>query len=105
MIFRVIHVLATVRLIANGTSLVFQFCYPNSAFKDRGNKQLFIRSLIQASGTPINLLRGILKPALLTDTVFERDMLESYCDLTRAVFLVPIASVSLFHQWYTTEVP
>ena len=103
--FRIIHILAAIRMLANGTSLLFQYNYPNSSFMDRGNKQLFVRSLIKGSGIFIHVARGYLKPTLLAGTEFERLPIESLANFTRAFILLPIISGSLMHQWYTTIVP
>ena len=94
---RAICIFACLRLVANGTSIMIQYNHPERTFLDRGNDQLFYRSLIQATGTPMNFLRGVLKIVLLSGTVYERHEIEIYADLTRALLLVPICSISLFH--------
>jgi len=101
--FRIIHVIASIRMFLNGMSLFLQFCFPKRGVTARrGNEQLFYRGMIQGSGTPIHLARGILKMALLAETKYERIPVEIACNFIRALVLIPIASGSLFHQWLHT---
>ena len=103
--FRIIHCFAAARMLLNGVTLCLQYNYPTSALCNRGNEQLFFRGCVRATGIPIHLLRGFLKPGILFDTEFERLPVETFANFTRAFFLIPISSFSLFHQWYTTVTP
>jgi len=99
--FRVIHVFAAVRFFLNGSSLLLQFQYPfRGVTVNRGNEQLLIRAWVRTAGVPLQLLRGILKQALLTNTDFERSTIEVLVNFLRCA-LITTSAASLFIQWRT----
>jgi len=100
--FRVIHVFAAVRFFLNGSSLLLQFQYPfRGVTVNRGNEQLLIRAWVRTAGVPLQLLRGILKQALLTNTDFERSTIEVLVNFLRCA-LITTSAASLFIQWRTS---
>jgi len=100
--FRVIHIFAAIRFFLNGSSLLLQFRYPlRGVTTNRGNEQLLYRSCVRIAGVPLQLLRGILKLALLTETDFERSSIEITVNFLRCI-LITTSAASLFIQWRTT---
>jgi len=103
LVFRILHIAAALRMTMNGTSLFLQFRYPHRMFLSHGNEQLFYRGCIQATGVPINIMRGVLKVSILTGTEFERLPVEVAVNFIRAFVTIPISSGSLFSQWWYTS--
>ena len=103
--FRVVHVVAALRMFANCWSLCDQFRTPGDGVSaDHGHRQLWIRARVRASGVPIQLLRGILKLALLRGTRFERGDVEVAVNFVRALALIPASAYSLDRQYRTSGV-
>ena len=100
--FRAIHLVAAVRMILNGHSLLAQWAEPSRRTSPaRGHPQLRRRSYVRAAGVPIHLARAVLKISLLRDTRYARSALEIAVNLARGLVLIPIAAWSLRAQWAT----
>lgn len=98
--FRVIHVVAAVRMLGNGISLFCQYAFPaDGVCASRGHRQLHVRSRIRALGVPLHLSRGVLKLVLLRGTRYERLDVEVASNFVRALLLIPISAWSLDAQW------
>mmetsp|Transcript_90534 Transcript_90534/g.174297 ORF Transcript_90534/g.174297 Transcript_90534/m.174297 type:complete len:392 (+) Transcript_90534:70-1245(+) len=102
-VFRILHVFNSLQLVLNGLSCFLQYRYPHRMFASHGNEQLFYRGCIQATGVPINMLRGILKISMLTGTKYERLPFEVAVNFLRAFVTIPFSSGSLFNQWWYTQ--
>lgn len=102
--FRVVHVLAALRMLLNGLSLVLQFLLPQRGVTARhGNEQLFYRGCIRILGVPLHVARGVLKLVILRGTPFERSSLEVVVNFARCL-PISVSSWSLLHQWRHTGV-
>lgn len=86
----------------NGLSLTLQYKYPKRGVGKRGNEQLFYRGLVRLSGIPLHLCRAMLKLGELHGTEFERQPVEIFINLMRALVVIPIAAWSLLNQWATS---
>mmetsp|Transcript_20135 Transcript_20135/g.62270 ORF Transcript_20135/g.62270 Transcript_20135/m.62270 type:complete len:403 (-) Transcript_20135:170-1378(-) len=101
-VFRALHVVAAVRQVLNGRSLLRQYFTPSlrsTAF--RGHDELHRRGCIRASGVPLHFARGLLKILLLRGTQYERTDHEIVVNFLRALVFVPIGAWSLRRQWLT----
>merc|ERR1712045_998304 len=103
LVFRILHIVAALRMVLNGSSLFLQYRYPHRMFASHGNEQLFYRGCIQATGVPINIIRGALKISILTGTEYERLPVEVAVNFVRAFVTIPISSGSLLNQWWCTK--
>ncbi|CAJ1386278.1 unnamed protein product [Effrenium voratum] len=102
--FRIMHGIMVVYWMATASSLTMQFLQPlRGVSSTTGNIQLWIRARIRATGVPVQLARGILKPILLTGTEYERAPIEAVINITRAG-LICIVVWSLDNQWRTSGV-
>lgn len=96
--FRILHCFAALRMLLNGCSLFCQYLFSHRMFLGHGNEQLFFRGCIQGSGIFLHLTRAILKLVWLQN--IERSRLEIAVNFIRALCLIPIATWSLFNQWF-----
>jgi len=99
---RALHVIAALRFLANGHSLLTQFACPSLRTTSfRGHDELRRRAYIRAVGVPLHLARAVLKLTNLDGTRFERSPFEIGVNVVRAVLLIPISTWSLHRQWMT----
>mmetsp|Transcript_134870 Transcript_134870/g.247866 ORF Transcript_134870/g.247866 Transcript_134870/m.247866 type:complete len:350 (-) Transcript_134870:48-1097(-) len=98
-ILRILHIIAAVRVFANGLSLFCQFMFPHRMFLGHGNEQLFYRGCIQATGVIIHIARFVRKTAQSDQFKQPREDLIGHW--LRTLFIA-ISSWSLFHQWWHT---
>lgn len=102
MAFRILHLCAAMRFLGVATSLILQFLYPERGVTEtNGNEQLYYRALIKATGVPIQVLRGLLKIVLLSNTPFERLTVEIVMNFVLAA-LTACNSTSLYVQYRTS---
>lgn len=101
-VFRVLHCFAAVRFFLNGLSLTLQYRYPKAGVGQHGNEQLFYRGCVRLAGIPLHLFRAFLKLGELPDTKWERQPVEIFVNLTRALIVIPVAAWSLLNQWATS---
>eukprot|EP00927_Polykrikos_kofoidii_P037828 TRINITY_DN32033_c0_g1_i1.p1 TRINITY_DN32033_c0_g1~~TRINITY_DN32033_c0_g1_i1.p1 ORF type:complete len:238 (-),score=32.06 TRINITY_DN32033_c0_g1_i1:118-831(-) len=100
--FRVVAVIAALRQLANGLSLVLQFALPERGVSQQhGNEQLLYRGCVRLSGFVLQLTRGLLKLTILQNTTFERSTVEVAVNFARCV-IIPLEAASLWRQWYTS---
>jgi hypothetical protein len=97
---RILSTFATIRLFLNGLSLMCQYRFPHRMFRGHGNEQLFYRGCVQASGIPIHICRFFVKTVQLDGNHVPLDYTSNFL---RGCLIIPIASWSLFHQWYNTS--
>jgi hypothetical protein len=103
--YRNLMLLAAVRMLANGISLVCQNAYPaRGVTATYGNEQLFFRSLIRASGIPLYASITLQAFTEFNGTKWQRPAIEIVINLIRACLILPILTMSLIHQWRYTGI-
>ena len=101
--FRALALVAAMRMTMNALSLILHYLYPKAGVTaSTGNEQLYYRGFVRALGTPLHLLRGGLKLALLVGTSFERSDLEISINFVRGLLVIPVAAWSLIYQYRDT---